>query len=108
MATPTDTREPIKELLKDASFTLKWTSSANIVRIATQIATGFMWWATSDFSRSVETGEMQINVTPETSKFYSILGLMNLLGSPLDFTYFFILNTAKDGNTKAIAQGPII
>ena len=108
MATPTDTRvRPILDIIEDSSLALKWANSALVIRILSQIATGFMWGATSDSFRDVETGEKLMNVAPETSKFYSNLALLNAFGLPFDVTYTTFLNAAEGGNTKAIAQDSI-
>jgi len=73
MATPTDTRNreiippSLKEVLKDASFALKWTHSTLDFRILSQFATVFMWAATSNLFRDEKTGKKWIDVADETS-----------------------------------------
>jgi hypothetical protein len=48
MASPTDTFvKPAIELIEDASLALKWSNSALVVRLFSQIATFFMFMITN-------------------------------------------------------------
>jgi hypothetical protein len=105
MGTPKDTIvRPMKELIEDESLALKWTNTAVVFRILSQLAADFIWFATSDASRDEKTGERMINVVPETAKLYSNLGEWNTIFLPFDIAYLSFINFAEGGNTKAIAQ----
>ena len=49
-----------------------------------------------------------MNVHPGTAEIYKDLAFLNIFGLPVDMAYFLFLNTAKDGNTQAIAQNMFV
>ena len=49
-----------------------------------------------------------MNVHPDTAEIYKGLAFLNIFGLPVDMAYFLFLNTAKDGNTQAIAQNMLV
>ena len=103
MANPIDTfAEPFKEVLEDRSLVLKVSNGCVLFRFFSQIATFILGLLT--YVKNPETGEKALDVAPETEENYRKVAGQNLAGLPQDATYAVLLNFAKDGNTKAVAQ----
>ena len=95
--------EPALELIEDASLALKWANGALSFRFFQ-----YLFFALMEYLTDGKNGEKILNVDPETTVNYRAIAFLNMLGLPVDITYFLFLNTAKDGNTQAVAQNTLI
>ena len=90
------------EALEDESLALKFANGGIFCRIFSRI-TDFLAWLTN--VKDPKTGEVAIDVDPETAEYFRNVAILNEIGLPWDASYAVFLN-AKDGNTKDVAKEP--